>query len=68
MRIRSDKRVDVIHATRRRKCILSLGTINTEASKLGGGGGRGEEMVGEGILWLGYILAGRLNVLLMPHS
>lgn len=31
----SDKRVDVIHATRRRKCILSLGTINTEASKLG---------------------------------
>jgi len=33
-RIRSDKRVDVVHATRRRKCILSLGTINTEASKL----------------------------------
>lgn len=32
---RSDKRVDVVHAIRRRKCILSLGTINTEASKLG---------------------------------
>lgn len=69
MRIRSDKRVDVIHATRRRKCILSLGTINTEASKLGGGwGGERGGMVGERIFWLGYILAGRLNVLLMPHS
>lgn len=58
----SDKRVDVVHATRRRKCILSLDTINTEASKLGGKGGC------LGILWLGYILAGRLNVLLMPQS
>lgn len=38
-RIRSDKRVDVVHATRRRKCILSLDTINTEASKLRGKGG-----------------------------
>lgn len=36
-RARSDKRVDVVHATRRRKYILSLGTINTEASKLGEG-------------------------------
>lgn len=58
----SDKRVVVVHATRRRKCILSLDTINTEASKL-------EEGVGcLGIFWLGYIPAGRLNVLLMPHS
>lgn len=27
--------VDVIHAAQRRKCILSLGTINTEVSKQG---------------------------------
>lgn len=33
-RTRSDKRVVVVHATWRRKCILSLDAINTEASKL----------------------------------
>lgn len=62
-RARSDKRVDVVHATRRRKYILSLGTINTEASKLGEGDGC------LGILWLGYISSRKIEcAFLMPHS